>query len=73
MTPTPAQLRILQLTKDDGSLVIGGIDGRKVRFDVVKRMAHAGWLKWKAPTSFYEHSEWTLTDEGRRILGDKSE
>ena len=65
---TPAQQRVLRLTRDDGSLIIGGLDGRKVRKDVVFRLFDMGLLAYKSPASFFEHSEWVLTDKGKAAL-----
>ena len=67
---TPAQRRVLVLTRDDRVLTIGGIDGRKVRRDVVYRLHRMGLLDWKAPSSHFEHSEWKLTEKAMELLND---
>lgn len=67
---TTIQLRTLQAAERDGTLVIGGIDATPgVRWVVVKRLAERGYLRWRAPRGLVEHSEWVLTDLGRKLLG----
>ena len=65
---TAPQMRVLRMTRDDVVLTIGGIDGRKVRKDVIYRLNDMGLLKYKVPSTLFMHSEWVLTDKAKELL-----
>ncbi len=68
MKPTKAQLHALKTCEDHVTLIVGGIDDCGIRLGVIYRCRDKGWLKYKAPSSLRQHSEWKLTKEGWSIL-----
>lgn len=66
---TVPQVFVLRAAARDGTVVLGGIDATPhVRRAVVYRLARMELLKWWPPHSWYEESQWKLTDKGRQAL-----
>lgn len=66
---TPAQLRLLQTCKNEGGLIVGGIDATTgIRRNVVRALHAKGLIKWAASAGYYVESEWKLTDAGKEYL-----
>lgn len=66
---TPPQARALLTCDAEGSLIVGGIDQTPdIRKVVIFRLSKLGLLKYKAPKSLFEESEWVLTDAGQMAV-----
>lgn len=66
---TPAQQKAIDTCAHHRSLVIGGLDATPgLRRDIVRKLHALGLLKWVAPASDYEESEWVLTDSGKAAV-----
>ena len=68
---TKARRRVLELAlADGGSLLIGGLDGRKVRGDVLNALIDTGMLVFDVNGGIFNFtSAYRITDAGRTALG----
>jgi hypothetical protein len=65
---TKAQKKALWYASNDGSLIIGGLDGRKVRLDVAFNLVDKGLLLiTNTPAGYDYYYEFILTDNGIKI------
>ncbi len=69
--PTPSQLNVLRIAARDGSIIESGIDKTpKLNKQAMDNCFAAGWLKWMPGKMNLGgiHTEYVLTDEGKRML-----
>lgn len=70
---TSAQQLALSWARDDGELIVGGLDGRPVRMQTVNRCVGKGWLtrsssSFDRPRNSVFYDGWKITDLGRTAL-----
>jgi hypothetical protein len=71
---TPAQQRLIDTCHEHRTLIVGGLDETPgINRGVVRRLHSLGLIKWQAPSSIYEESEWVLTDAGKAAVSSEAQ
>ena len=73
MSVTKAQRVALEYARDDVVLEVGGLNGRPVRLDVLRRLRWLQFIQYDAGQSDpqFGRTAWRLTDAGRNELESK--